>query len=68
MNTCTTCGTPFRPQSAAWGDHTCGNCIADCIAFELARPFLRAERKPLKRAAGTPDAQPIVAEAEQRRA
>jgi hypothetical protein len=64
MNTCSSCGAAFRPQSLAWGTETCGDCIADRIAYALARPMLLADRKPVRRVERTTEADLIVAEAE----
>ena len=53
MKTCSSCSAKFFPQSPAWGDSTCGNCIADRIEQELMRGSVLAERKPLRRATST---------------
>ena len=73
MNTCISCGERFYPQSPAWGDSICGNCIADRIELELVRGVLLAERKPLRRATGASAPEvfvgaPQTVAAEQRRA
>jgi hypothetical protein len=49
--TCAECGATFYPVTPAWGDQTCGDCIAARIERSMLPLALRAERKPMRRAA-----------------
>ena len=50
MLTCSSCGQSFLPQSAAWGDETCGQCIAKRLEWMLMAGTEVRERRPMRRA------------------
>jgi hypothetical protein len=68
MSTCSNCGLTFVPQPPAWGDETCGECIADRIEYGLLGGLLFAERKPLRRATGESAEMPTYDEEVRRKA
>ena len=59
---CATCGATFYSVSDAWGDETCGDCIAAKIELMLVPMALSGQRKPLRRAPTPSEQQAQVAE------
>ena len=53
-HTCHICGAPFYSDTAAWGDDTCGDCIAASIEVSLRGGFEKMERKPARRTGDAP--------------
>ena len=50
MLVCHSCGHSFFPQSSAWGDQTCGDCIAVRIELLLMETMPTRIRRPMRRA------------------
>ena len=63
---CAICGAAFFPVSEAWGDDTCGDCIAASIELSLMPMSFRGQRKPVRRAPTPDEQQERVAEPHRR--
>lgn len=62
---CAICAAVFYANGDAWGDETCGDCIAAGIELALMPMSLQGQRKPLRRAPTPSEQQDQVAEPRQ---
>jgi hypothetical protein len=53
VSLCQRCGAAFYATSPAWGDRTCGDCLANQIEWSLIHQTPGEQRKPMRRSGGT---------------
>ena len=67
MLICSSFGFEYWPQSRAWGNETCGGCIAERIQVMLVTNLPRT-RRPMRRAGELTEPTPALGGVESRRA